>query len=109
MLDIQCTTSASLEDAMSLSGSFSSPADVFYVVQTTGSLGRREHRVASALYEARPHAHAELVRLSAAHPGDYAIWKGTTYVEPPQWGYAVIRADGTVVPPGAGHANSPLN
>jgi hypothetical protein len=94
---------------MSLSGSFATPADVFYVVQSTGTTGRREHRLASGLYEMRPHAHTELARLSAARPGDYAIWKGTTYIEPPQWGHAVMRADGTVVPPGAGHALLHLN
>jgi hypothetical protein len=86
---------------MGLSGSLATPADVFYVVQSTGAPGRRAHRLASLLYETRPHAHAELARLSAAHPGDYAIWKSTTYVEPPQWGHAVIRADGTLVPAGA--------
>ena len=75
------------------------PAEVFYVVQSTGARNRREHRVASVLYETRAQAHSELARLSAAHPGDYSIWKGTTYVEPPHWGYVVMRADGTVVPP----------
>ena len=94
---------------MSLSGSRAAPAEVFYVVQSTGARGRREHRLASVLYEMRPHAHAELARLSAAHPGDYAVWKSATYIEPPQWRYAVMRADGTVVPPGAvGGTCSPL-
>ena len=90
-----------LEDiAMRLSGSLPAPAEVFYVVQSTGELGRREHRLASVLYETRPQAHTELTRLSAAYPGDYNVWKSTTYIEPPQWGHAVMRADGTVVPPG---------
>jgi len=89
---------------MSLSASLTTPADVFYVVQSTGALGRREHRLSSVLYETRPDARAELVRLSAAHPGDYAIWKGTTHIEPPQWGHTVMLADGTLVPPLAGHA-----
>jgi hypothetical protein len=93
-----------LEDSVNSSGSLAIPADVFYVVQSTGALGRREHRLASVLYETRLHAHTELARLGAAYPGDYAIWKSTTYVEPPQWGHAVMQADGTVVPPGAGHA-----
>lgn len=93
-----------LEDTMSLYASLAAPADVFYVVQSTGAPGRREHRLTSVLYETRPHAHAELVRLSAAYPGDYAIWKGTTHIEPPQWGHAVMLSDGKVVPPGAGHA-----
>jgi len=89
---------------MSPSATLVTPADVFYVVQSTGAPGRREHRLSSVLYETRPHARAELVRLSAAYPGDYAIWKGTTHIEPPQWGHAVMLADGTLVPPGAGHA-----
>jgi hypothetical protein len=83
---------------MRLSGSLPTPAEVFYVVQSTGAPGRREHHVASVLYETRAQAHTELARLSAAHPGDYSVWKSTTYVEPPQWGYVVMRADGTVVP-----------
>lgn len=99
---MQCAPPASLEDNMNISGSLATPADVFYVVQSAGARGRREHRLASALYETRPHAHTELARLSAAHPGDYAIWKGTTYIEPAQWGHAVMRADGTVVPPALG-------
>ena len=89
---------------MSLSASLTPPADVFYVVQSTGAPGRREHRLSSVLYEARPHARAELVRLSAVHPGDYTVWKGTTHIEPPLWGHTVMLADGTLVPPSAGHA-----
>ena len=87
---------------MSLCSSFDTPADVFYVVQSAGPPGRREHRLASVLYETRPHAHNELTRLSAAHPGDYTVWKSTTYIEPPQWRHAVMRADGTLVAPAAG-------
>ena len=87
---------------MSLAGPLVTSADVFYIVQTTtGAPGRREHHLASILYEACVHAHAELARLSAARPGDYSIWKSTTYVEPPHWGHAVMRADGTVAAPGA--------
>jgi hypothetical protein len=84
---------------MRLSGSLPAPAEVFYVVQSTGVFGRREHQVASLLYETRADARTELARLCAARAGDYSIWKSTTYVEPPRWGYAVMRADGTVVPP----------
>jgi hypothetical protein len=98
--------SHTLEDTMSLHALIAAPADVFYVVQSTGAPGRREHRLSSVLYETRPHARAELVGLSAAYRGDYAIWKGTTRVEPPQWGHAVMLADGTLVPPGAGHATA---
>ena len=90
-----------LEDiTMKPSGSLLAPADVFYVVQSSGAPGRREHHVASVLYETRAQAHTEFARLSAAHSGDYSVWKSTTYVEPPQWGHVVMRADGTVVPAG---------
>jgi len=89
---------------MSLSASPTVPAEVFYVVESTGVLGRREHRLASVLYETRPQAHNELVRLAAGYPGTYAIWKSATYIEPPRWGHAVIRADGTVVRAEAGRA-----
>jgi hypothetical protein len=84
-----------------MSLSLATPGDVFYVVRTTGTPGRREHRLASILYEARPHADAELARLSAALPGDYSVWKSTTYIEPARWGHSVMRSDGTVAPPGA--------
>jgi hypothetical protein len=94
------------EDTMSLYALIAAPADVFYVVQSTGAPGRREHRLSSVLYQTRPHARAELVRLSAANPGDYAIWKGTTRVEPPQWAHAVMLADGTLVPPAVGHSTA---
>ena len=95
----------SLEDTMSLHASVAAPADVFYVVQSTGARGRRKHRLSSVLYETHSLAHAELVRLSAAAPGDYAVWKGTTHIEPPQWGHAVMLADGMLVPAGAGKAS----
>ena len=94
--------SHTLEDTMSLYALIAAPADVFYVVESTGAAGRREHRLSSVLYETRPLARAELVRLSAASPGDYAVWKGTTHIEPPQWGHAVMLADGMLVPAGAG-------
>lgn len=86
-----------LEDTtLRLSGSLPAPAEVFYVVQSTAAPGRREHRLASVLYETRPQAQIELDRLNAAHPNDYSIWKSTTYIEPPQWGHAVVWADGTL-------------
>jgi hypothetical protein len=91
--------SRTLEDTMSLHASRAAPADVFYVVQSTGAPGRRAHRLSSVLYQTRRHAHAELVRLNAAYPGDYAVWKGTTRVEPPRLGHAVMLSDGKVVPP----------
>jgi len=89
---------------MSLSASLTTPQTCSTSFRAPAALGRREHRLSSVLYETRPDARAELVRLSAAHPGDYAIWKGTTHIEPPQWGHTVMLADGTLVPPLAGHA-----
>ena len=86
---------------MSLSASQTIPAEVFYVVQSTGVLGRRAHRLASVLYETRPQAHNELARLTAARPGVYSIWSSATYIEPPRWGHPVIRADGRVDLPDA--------
>ena len=97
-IGMQCAPGRILEDTMSLYASRAAPADVFYVVQSTGAPGRRQHRLSSVLYETRPLARAELVRLSAACPGDYAVWKGTTHIEPPQWGHAVMLADGMLVP-----------
>jgi len=75
--------------------------DVFYVVHTTaGVSGERHHRVRSLLFETRRQARTELKRLREADGanGTYGIWKGTTYVEPAEWSYDVVMADGTVVP-----------
>jgi hypothetical protein len=78
----------------------SSPEDVFYVVQSTGPLGRRAHCVSSVLFETRLHANAKLGRLRAENPGrEYDIWSSTTYVEPPTWSYPVMLANGTIVLP----------
>ncbi|HEY8054057.1 MAG TPA: hypothetical protein VIE42_14805 [Steroidobacteraceae bacterium] len=75
------------------------PADVFYVVESSGRLGQREHDVASVLYETHAQAHTELTRLKAGNSvGDYDIWRSSTYIEPPSWLYCVVLADGTVIP-----------
>ena len=77
------------------------PADVFYVDQSSGVPGAREHAVSSDLYETHAQANSELVRLKGQNPaGAYDIWKSSTYVEPPAWLYSVVLADGTVVPTG---------
>lgn len=76
------------------------PLEVFYVVQTTGAvIGRRHHRVCPPLYETRQQACIELMHLQAAAAGGgtYSIWKATTYVEPAEWLYDVVVADGSVV------------
>jgi hypothetical protein len=81
------------------------PLAVFYVIETTGRvIGERHHRVCSHMFETRFQAHTELARLELANAsGAFSIWKSTTYVEPAEWLYDVIMADGTVIPAGRGH------
>jgi hypothetical protein len=86
--------------ASSTEGPVRVPLEVFYVVQTTGDIiGRRHHRVCPPLYETRHQAHIELLHLRAAGAGrgTYSIWKAATYVEPAEWLYDVVIADGSVV------------
>lgn len=75
------------------------PLDVFYVVETTGQVsGERHHRVRSLLFETRFQANEERMRLQMANArGTFSVWKGTTYIEPAEWSYDVIMADGTVI------------
>lgn len=90
----------SLRHASSTAGRVPVPLEVFYVVQTTGDvIGRRHHRVCPPLYETRRQAHIELMHLQAAGTGGgtLGIWKATTYVEPAEWLYDVVIADGSVV------------
>src|SRR5512141_1298579 len=77
------------------------PPDVYYVVQTLGTIiGERQHHLSSALYETPSQAHTELARISTANAGNaYSVWKGSTYIEPARWGYDVVLADGTVLHP----------
>ena len=73
---------------------------MFYVVQTTaGLIGKRHHLVCPPLYETRRQAQIELMLLQTASPGSgtYSIWKATTYVEPAEWLYDVVVADGSVI------------
>ena len=80
------------------------PAEVFYVVQTTGGiLGRRHHRLRSRLFETPLQARAELARLAAltfASGASYGVWNSTTYVEPAEWSHDVELEDGTVIQSG---------
>jgi len=79
------------------------PLDVFYVVQTSsGAVGSRHHRVCPPLYEMRRQAEMKLIHLQTGSPGTgtYSIWKATTYVEPAEWLYDVVIADGSVIRPG---------
>src|SRR6185312_14236277 len=76
------------------------PLAVFYVVETAGQvIGERHHSVCSHLFETSFQAHTELARLELANAsGAFSIWRGTTYIEPAEWLYDVIMADGTVIP-----------
>lgn len=76
------------------------PLEVFYVVETTGQVeGERKHHVSSPLFETQPQASRTLAQLRATNPAAIlSIWKGATYIEPAQWSYDVVMADGTVIP-----------
>ena len=77
-----------------------SPEEVFYVVQSTGILGERDHRLRSDLYAARPQADEELARLRHADAaGSYGVWKSVTYIEPAEWLHRVVRSDGSLILP----------
>jgi hypothetical protein len=89
------------EDSMSASTSAAPPPlEVFYVVQSMGTLGERDHRLRSALFESRPQAEVELARLRTDESaGSYGVWKSTTYIEPAEWLHRVVRSDGTLILP----------
>jgi hypothetical protein len=82
---------------------FPAPLEVFYVVQTSaGIVGERHHRVQTPLYETRLQARTELMRVLAVGSSDdvtYSVWNAATYVEPADWRYDVVMADGTVIHP----------
>jgi hypothetical protein len=85
---------------MSSAISVTSPLEIFYVVQSTGVVGERNHRLRSDLYETRPQAAEELVRLRHADSGgSYSVWKSATYIEPAEWRHRVVRSDGTLILP----------
>jgi hypothetical protein len=48
----------------------------------------------------RDQAETELIQLQRASSGKgtYSIWKAATYVEPAEWLYDVVRANGSVIP-----------
>jgi hypothetical protein len=76
------------------------PLEVFYVVQSTGVPGERNHRLSSALYETRRQAEDELSRVRTAEPaGSYGVWKSATYIEPAEWLHRVVRSDGSLILP----------
>lgn len=85
---------------MNLSVAHASPLEVFYVVQSTGDLGERNHHLRSVLYETKPQAEAELERLRGTdYDGSFSIWKSATYIEPAEWLHRVVRADGSLILP----------
>jgi hypothetical protein len=76
------------------------PLEVFYVVRTTGGvLGKRHHQICPPLYETPRQAQMKLIHLqgAAATSGIYSVWKATTYVEPAEWLYDVVIADGSII------------
>ena len=76
------------------------PLEVFYVVRTTGeAIGKRHHQICPPLYETPSQAELELRHLRAepSSSGTYSVWKGTTYIEPAEWLYDVVIADGSVI------------
>ena len=84
----------------STDGRPAAPLEIYYVVQTTaGVVGKRHHRVCPPLYETRYQAQIELMHLQGASSGSgtFSIWKATTYVEPAEWLYDVVVADGSVL------------
>jgi hypothetical protein len=80
--------------------SSASAATLYYIVQSTGTVGERSHHLRSDLYETRPQAETELAQLRHADSGgSYSVWKSMAYVEPAEWLHRVVRADGTLILP----------
>lgn len=76
------------------------PLEVFYVVQSTGIAGERNHHLRSDLYETRRQAEDELARhRHADSAGSFSVWKSATYIEPAEWLHRVVRSDGTLILP----------
>jgi hypothetical protein len=86
------------------------PLEVFYVVRTTGDVvGKRHHQICPPLYETPHQAQLELTHLrgAASAGGTYSVWKSTTYVEPAEWLYDVVIADGSIIRATSHPRNSP--
>jgi hypothetical protein len=86
------------------------PLEVFYVVRTTGrAIGKRHHQICPPMYETPRQAQMQLVHLqeAAAASDIYSVWKATTYVEPAEWLYDVVVADGSVIRAANVPRNSP--
>jgi hypothetical protein len=76
------------------------PHAVFYFVQTSsGAVGKRHHGVSPPLYETPHQAQVELMHLQTASSGrgTSSIWKATPYVEPAEWLYDVVVANGSMI------------
>ncbi len=75
-------------------------------MQTEGGvIGRRHHRICPPLYETPHQAQVELLRLRATGcgSGTYSVWKAATYIEPAEWLYDVVTADGSTIRLGDRH------
>lgn len=74
------------------------PNDVYYVVHSSGTVGKRDHEVTSPLYETRWQADRELVRLRAqTKTGVFSVRMRTSPSVPAEWLSDVIMSDGSVV------------
>lgn len=76
------------------------PLEVFCVVHTTGgAIGERHHRICPPLYETSRQAEVELLHLRTvgSSSGTYSVWKAATYIEPAEWRYDVVTADGSII------------
>jgi hypothetical protein len=92
--------SAGFDSRQGFSAAAAPPLEVFYVVQSVGLLGERDHRLRSDLYETRLQADTELARLRSTDcSGTYNTWKSATYIEPAEWIHRVVRSDGTLILP----------
>ena len=69
------------------------------VYTTCGPIGERHHQICPPLYETSRQAEMELIHLRTAGSsnGTYSVWKAATYIEPAQWLYDLVIADGSVI------------
>jgi hypothetical protein len=101
-MEIKSVLKGPSNDATRFSDRAAAPVDVFYIVQSKGDHGERDHRLRSMLYETLDTAETELSRLRAGDvtgATSYDIWRSTTYIEPTEWLHRVVRSDGTLVLP----------
>jgi hypothetical protein len=74
------------------------PNEVYFVVRSSGIVGRRDHEVISPLYETRWQAAKELARLrSGMKRGVLSVHARSSAGQPPEWLSDVVLSDGTIV------------